>query len=93
VWALVFRRFLVSDEPEALMRRLTRWLIRGSILELLVAVPSHVATRHRHDCCAPAVSFWGIATGITVMLLAFGPGVFFLFVERVRRKTIRSNQA
>jgi hypothetical protein len=37
-----------------------------------------------HDA-APAGTFWGIATGISVMLLCFGPGVFFLFVERFER--------
>jgi len=48
-------------------------------------VPSHVIVRRRDDCCAPAGTFWGIATGISVMLLCFGPGVFFLFVERFQR--------
>ena len=33
----------------------------------------------------PLGTFWGIATGISVMLLCFGPGVFFLFVERFKR--------
>jgi hypothetical protein len=69
------------------------WLLRGSILELLIAVPSHIVARRRGDCCAPLLSFWGIATGVTVMLLAFGPGVFFLLVERVRRKTRQRNPA
>jgi hypothetical protein len=82
IWALVFRRFAKTDDPESLLKRLTRWLLRGSILELLVAVPSHVIVRRRDDCCAPGGTFWGIATGISVMLLCFGPGVFFLFVER-----------
>jgi len=85
VWGFVFRRFASSTDPELLICRLTRWLLRGSILELLVAVPSHIVSRHRHDCCAPMISFWGIVTGITVMLLAFGPGVFFLFAQRMRR--------
>jgi hypothetical protein len=85
VWAIIFRRATKSDEPDALLKRLTRWLLRGSILELLVAVPSHVIARRRDDCCAPAGTFWGIATGISVMLLCFGPGVFFLFVERFQR--------
>ena len=85
MWAVVFRRYAKSDEPDALLKRITRWLLRGSILELLVAVPSHVIVRRREDCCAPAGTFWGIATGISVMLLCFGPGVFFLFVERFER--------
>ncbi|HXR46304.1 MAG TPA: hypothetical protein VN784_02595 [Candidatus Limnocylindrales bacterium] len=85
IWAIVFRNFASSDEPDALLKRITRWLLRGSILELLIAVPSHVIVRRRDDCCAPAGTFWGIATGISIMLLCFGPGVFFLFVERFNR--------
>lgn len=86
VWALVFYRITRADAPDALMARLKRWLLRGSILELLVAIPSHVIVRNKEVCCAPLGSFWGITTGLTVMLLCFGPGVFFLFVERFARK-------
>ena len=85
VWGIVFRNYAKQDDPGALLKRITRWLLRGSILELLVAVPSHVVVRRRDDCCAPAGTFWGIATGISVMLLCFGPGVFFLFAERMNR--------
>jgi hypothetical protein len=85
VWGFIFNRFAKSDEPDSLLKRVTRWLLRGSILELLIAVPSHVIVRRRDDCCAPLGTFWGIATGISVMLLCFGPGVFFLFVERFGR--------
>ncbi len=85
IWAVVFRSFARSDDPDSLLKRTTRWLLRGSILELLVAVPSHVIVRRRGDCCAPLGTFWGIATGISIMLLCFGPGVFFLFVERCQR--------
>ncbi len=85
-WGLVFWRFAkAADTPEALLPRLTRWLLTGSILEFLVAVPCHIATRHRDDCCAPAGSFLGLAFGVSVMLMSFGPGVFFLFVARWRR--------
>jgi len=85
IWAIVFRNFAKSDDPDSLLDCITRWLLRGSILELLIAVPSHIFVRRRGDCCAPAGTFWGIATGISVMLLCFGPGVFFLFIERFAR--------
>ena len=62
-----------------------RWLMRGSVLQLLVAVPSHVMVRDRGDCCAPLGAFWGITTGLSVMLFCFGPGVFFLFADRFSR--------
>jgi hypothetical protein len=88
-WGWLFYHFAKADEGETLVRRGTRWLLRGSILELLVAVPSHIILRQRDDCCASMVSFWGIVTGISVMLLSFGPGVFFLFAARLRRRPNR----
>ena len=84
-WAILFYCFAKHDDPNAIVKRTTRWLLRGSILELLVAVPSHIIVRNRHGCCAPFGTFWGIATGLAIMLLCFGPGVFFLFTERMRR--------
>lgn len=85
IWALIFFRYFASDEPATWLQRITRWLLRGSILELLVAVPSHIIVRRRGDCCAPMGTFWGITVGISVMLLCFGPGVFFLFAQRLQR--------
>lgn len=82
VWAILFYFFAKTDNPDALIKRATKWLLRGSILELLVAVPSHIIVRQRDTCCAPFGTFWGITTGLSVMLLCFGPGVFFLFAER-----------
>jgi len=85
IWFVVFSRFTASHDPESLLNRATRWLLRGSILELLVAVPSHIMVRRRDDCCARVSTFWVIALGISVMLIAFGPSVFFLFAQRIRR--------
>jgi hypothetical protein len=84
-WALVFYWFAKSDDPDSLVQRSTRWILRGSIAELVVAVPTHIAVRHRQDCCAPVATLCGIATGLAVLLMAFGPGVYFLFRERARR--------
>jgi len=85
IWAVVFYRFSKKAPPDQLLARTMRTLLKGSILEVLVAVPCHVIVRHRDDCCAPLGTFLGIATGLIVMLASFGPGVFFLFVERARR--------
>jgi hypothetical protein len=85
VWSVVFWKFRREDKDGNSFNRLIKWLIRGSILELLVAIPSHVIVRQRNDCCAPGVTFWGITTGLSVMLMAFGPAVFFLFAKRFGR--------
>ena len=88
-WGALFNYYRKTTDPDALTSRLMRWLFVGSVLELLVAVPSHIIVRERGDCCAPIGTFLGMVTGVSVMLMAFGPGVFFLFarrIDRLRRK-------
>jgi len=75
-------------EPDG---RIYRWLIIGSVLELLVAVPSHVTVRQRNDCSAPFVSAFGVATGIAILLMSLGPGALFLYRARMRQLKPREN--
>jgi len=58
VWAMVFRRFAVADDEHALMKRTTRWLLRGSILELLVAVPATSSSAAATTAARPIGTFW-----------------------------------
>jgi hypothetical protein len=89
VWGGIFYRYYRTAELEGWSRVWLRRVWRGSVLELLIAVPTHVVVRGREDCCAPAVSFMGIVTGLAVMLLCFGPGVLFLYLDRARRLQAR----
>ena len=82
VWAFLFGFYAGNRPPRTFMARVVRFLLIGSILELLVAVPTHVLARARGYCCAGFGTFWGLAAGLSVMLAAFGPGVFLLFVRR-----------
>ena len=85
IWGFVFYKWSMKLEPGAFVAKVCRWLFTGSVLELLVAVPTHIVVRNRNYCCAGIGTFCGITAGIAVMLLSFGPGVFFLFVERWKR--------
>ena len=85
-WSFIFRSFARNAEPHSYIRRLMKWLLRGTILELLVAVPSHIIVRHKDVCCADSVTAAGIATGLAVMLISFGPGIYFLYAERIKSK-------
>lgn len=85
VWAIYFYRATHTSVPEIQMGRIKRHLWAGSILELLVAIPTHIVARQRADCCAGMLTFIGLTCGISVMLFAFGPAVYFLFVERWKR--------
>lgn len=82
VWGLVFFAYAKSVPG---LKLLLNKLLAGSVLELLIAVPSHVVVRQREMCTAPAVTSWGMATGVAIMLLCFGPGVLFLYQERIGR--------
>lgn len=84
-WGLLFLAYSRGHDDQAVLRKAVHWLLKGSVAELLVAVPSHVYARHKNYCCAGAGTFLGIAMGLSVLLFAFGPGVFFLFVARVKR--------
>ena len=84
-WAVVFFRMSRKADPEDFISRVCQWLLKGSILELLIAVPTHIVARYRDYCCAGVMTFIGLTLGISVMLFSFGPGVFFLFVARWHR--------
>lgn len=84
-WSMVFYRTSRDVAPVDVVARQCRYLLQGSILELLVAVPTHIVARMRNYCCAGFYTFLGIAFGIGVMLFSFGPGVFFLFAARWRK--------
>ncbi len=82
VWGYVFHRWSLKLSPESFLERVRQHFFRGSILELLVAVPLHIVARYRNYCCAGFNTFVGIVFGLAVMLCSFGPGVFFLFAKR-----------
>ena len=84
-WSIVFVRMGHQTPPADVVTRLCRLLFKGSILELLIAVPTHIVARYRNYCCAGFLTFIGLAMGISVMLFSYGPAVFFLFVERWKR--------
>lgn len=80
-WAMVF--YVFFRKSSQWITKATSWLLKGSVLELLVAVPCHVIVRRRDDCSAPIATSFGITTGIAIMLLSFGPGVLFLYKKRL----------
>jgi hypothetical protein len=81
VWTIFLFIYFRNSSP--VVTRLISWLLKGSVLELLIVVPCHVIVRRRHDCSAPMATSFGIATGIAIMLLSFGPSVLFLYKKRL----------
>lgn len=81
-WAIYFHRSLSSIQHTSAIQK---YLWGGSILELLVAVPTHIIARQRDYCCAGIMTFVGLSCGLAVMLFAFGPALYVLFSERWKR--------
>jgi hypothetical protein len=88
-WTCTFWLMSLDRGPDSVASKLHRWLLAGSVLELLIAVPTHLVVRRRTECCAGLATGLGICAGVAVMLLAFGPSVGFLYYRRwkqVRRR-------
>jgi len=81
LWGIFFYFYLRNSS--AAVTRVITWLLRGSVLELLIAVPCHIIVRRRQDCSAPIATSFGITTGIAIMLLSFGPSVLLLYKKRL----------
>lgn len=81
LWGVFF--YIYVRNSSAVVTRAISWLLRGSVLELLIAVPCHVIVRRRGDCSAPILTSYGIVTGISLMLLSFGPSVLLLYKKRL----------
>ena len=83
LWGIVF--YLYARGAPERAARIIGWLLKGSVLELLIAVPAHVVVRQREDCSAPILTSFGIVTGLAIMLLSFGPSILFLYKKRLER--------
>ncbi len=85
IWALVFAAMSKKIEAFDWVSQQCRLLFKGSVLELLIAVPTHIVARSRDYCCAGLMTFIGLTMGISVMLFSFGPAVMVLYAARWRR--------
>ena len=89
LWTVFFYLVSRSLDRGTWNDRVYQALLAGSALELLVAIPMHLVVRRRTECCAGMMTALGIGVGITVMLIALGPAVFFLFHRRYRQAYAR----
>ena len=92
-WAWVFFRYARDRDHRTAAARITRALLAGTVLELLVSGPAHVwAVRKQsaglfdHDCYCARGSYTGLVFGCTALVWLFGPGVFLLVLREKRRR-------
>lgn len=90
IWAVLF--YLYFRNTGGNIQKIVTWLLRGSVLELLVVVPSHLIVRGRNECSAPILTHYGIVTGVAIMLLAFGPSILLLYKKKLDERLKQLNR-
>jgi len=90
IWGILFYIHSHTLERFRAIKRLTTIVLGGSLIELLVAVPSHLVVSRRPGCLVGIYTMVGIVGGIYVMLWAFGPGIILLFLRDAYQKEKRA---
>jgi hypothetical protein len=92
-WGVLLYVYARKLERYEAIFRLAQWVFAGSLAELLAALPSHVIVTRRGGCFAGIGTGLGIFAGLCVMIWSFGPGIFLLFLQEVRRREHRGTGA
>jgi hypothetical protein len=80
-WGLFFFIHFHRRNSFQSIKGLTRTILTGSLISLLINVPSHIIVSRRHQCFAGFATMIGVIAGLCVMLWAFGPGLVLLFLR------------
>lgn len=88
VWAVIFYVYYRDADHHTAVARMTRVLLGGTVLELLISIPTYVrALPAQDECRCGKGSYTGLAFGCTAAFWLFGPGVYLLFLRERRRWT------
>ena len=90
-WGALFLRFMRDRDHRTSVGRITRWLLTGTVLELLIAGPAHVWAANRakadgYECYCARGSYTALVFGCTVLVWLFGPGIFLLVLRERRSR-------
>jgi hypothetical protein len=88
LWAVIFYLYFRDADQHTAVARMTRALIAGTILELLISIPTYVkSVQTPSDCYCEKGSYTGLVFGCTAVFWLFGPGVYLLLLREKRRWT------
>jgi hypothetical protein len=57
IWSFTFCRLAYGKDPQSVVLKQCKRLPQGSVIALLVAVPTHIVARYRDYCCAGFLTF------------------------------------
>lgn len=77
--------FVRQGRKEAVLTRLSRRLLLGTIVETALLIPLDVMVRRKTDCYCWAGSYWALTVCGAVGVFALGPAVFLPLLARRRK--------
>jgi len=88
VWGFLFWRYAGALDRYTALSRITRFLVAGTFLELIVAAPAHawIVAHSDDDCYCTRGSYTGVVFGCTALVWIFGPGVALLMLRELHRR-------
>ncbi len=86
LWACIFFIYWRRGDRYTQLNGMIRNLVKGSILEAIVAIPVHVWAMRDRNCYCARGSYTALVFSGTVLLWAFGPGVILLYMQRRHRR-------
>lgn len=92
IWGIVFFIRYKDTGRYKTLRKIICTIITGSLIELLIAIPSHLIVTRRGSWLVDPLTACSITGGIAVMLWAFGPGIILLFLYQRCGKEIQQNE-
>lgn len=92
-WSVFFYIHTRKRERFLAFKRMTTFVLAGSLAELLAAIPSHLIVSRRPGCLVGLLTMFSIIAGVGVMAWSFGPGIAFLFLRDRRKREEAADDA
>ena len=85
IWTWIFFVYWKQGDRYTQLGKMIRGLVAGSVLETVIAVPVHVWAARQRECYCCRGTYTTLILAATVLIWAFGPGIFLLFLREKRR--------
>lgn len=90
-WGVIFFIWGTRTQRYKTLRNFVSTMFAGSLLSLMISIPSHIIVSKRPGCLVGLGTALGIYSGVFVMFWAFGPGIILLFLREIRKAQLLRN--
>lgn len=85
-WAGIFYVYWRQGDRYTQFGKMIRGLVAGSVIEAVVAIPVHIVATRKTQCYCEHGSYTSLVFSGTVLLWAFGPGIYLLYKREKYRQ-------